>query len=269
MKIILNKEILNKILKNVNILGFVPTMGAIHEGHISLIRKSIKYNKKTIVSIFVNRPQFNKKNDFDSYPRILKKDFKILRKLKVDYVFVPTEKQIYPDGLNKKIRINSFKRRLCGKFRPGHFEAVVDVIDRFIKIIRPDKIYLGNKDMQQLILINDYVIKNKIKTKIIGCKTIRQKNGIACSSRNQLLNSYSQEISSKIYKLLRLKKRDLVTKKISINSIRSKILKLGVKKIEYIKILDINKIIKPFKKLKNRKIFISYYLDSVRLIDNI
>lgn len=269
MKIISNKNKLNKILKNVGNLGFVPTMGGLHKGHASLIKKSIKYNKNTIVSIYINKPQFNKIDDFNRYPRTLSKDLKTLKKLKVDYVFLPSQRQIYPNGVNMNIKINSFKKKLCGKFRHGHFEAILDVVDRFIKIIKPDKIYLGKKDMQQLILINDYVIRNKVKTKIISCKTIRQKNGVAYSSRNSLLNSESEKIASKIYKLLRSKKRDLVSKKITINLIKNKILRFGVRKIDYLEILDINKIIKPYKSFKNKKIFIAYYLNSVRLIDNI
>ena len=115
---------------------------------------------------------------------------------------MPSTKQIYPFGSNKKIKISPFSKKLCGKFRPGHFKAVLDVIDRFIRIIKPNKIFLGEKDMQQLKIIEEFINKNKIKTKVVACKTIREKNGIACSSRNFLLSPNEINIASKIYKLL-------------------------------------------------------------------
>ena len=179
MKIILNKNKLIRILKKEKDIGFVPTMGAIHKAHIYIIKKSVSLCNKTIVTIFVNKPQFNKITDYKKYPRNLKKDISILRKSKVDYLYLPSVKQVYTYASNKKIKISSFSKKLCGKFRPGHFEAVVNVIDRFIKIIKPNKIFLGEKDMQQLKIIEEFINKNQIKTRVIGCKTIREKNGIA------------------------------------------------------------------------------------------
>jgi len=269
MKIIRNKTKLLKVIKNVKNLGFVPTMGSLHKGHVSLIKKSISQCHKTIVSIFINKPQFNRKSDYIKYPKNLKKDIFILKSSKVDFLYLPTVNQIYPNGINKKINIHPFKKDLCGKFRPGHFEAVTDVIDRFIKIINPSKIFFGEKDMQQLKIIEDYLIKNKINTKVIGCKIIREKNGIAYSSRNLLLSLREKKIAAQIYMLLLKKKKKLINRKISFNSIKEKIHILGVKKIEYLKIININKIIRPYKKNIKNKIFISYYLGSTRLIDNI
>ena len=187
MKIFSHKKELEKLVHSEKNLGFVPTMGSFHKGHISLIKKSIHMCRKTLVSIFVNKPQFNNKSDFNKYPRNLKKDISLLKRNKVDFLYMPTHKEIYPKGPNKKIKISSFGKKLCGKHRPGHFEGVVDVIDRFLKIIKPNKIFLGNKDLQQLKIIEEFIIRKKIKTKVIGCKNIREKNGIACSSRNYLL----------------------------------------------------------------------------------
>ncbi len=161
MKIILSKKKLIQILKEEEDLGFVPTMGGIHKAHIYIIKKSISLCKKTIVTIFVNKPQFNETTDYKKYPRNIKKDISILRKSKVDYLYLPTTKQIYPSGPNRNIKISSFGKRLCGKSRPGHFKAVVDVINRFIKIINPNKIFLGEKDMQQLKIIEEFIKKNK------------------------------------------------------------------------------------------------------------
>ena len=189
MKTITSKKKLIKIINNEKSLGFVPTMGAIHKGHLSLIKASKKVCKRTIVSIFINKPQFNKKKDFQKYPRSIIKDTLILKKNKIDYLFVPKMKQMYPNGINKKIKIISFAKKLCGKFRPGHFEAIVDIVDRFIKIIKPEKIFLGEKDMQQLKILKSFVKDKYPKIEIIGCKTIREKNGIALSSRNSLLSN--------------------------------------------------------------------------------
>ncbi len=269
MKIFLNKKDLIKTIDNKNSLGFVPTMGAIHMGHLSLIKRSIAENNKTIVSIFINKPQFNENADFKKYPRILNKDISILKRTKIDYLYIPASKQIYPYGYKRKIKINSFAKKLCGKYRPGHFEAVVDVIERFIKIIKPRKIYLGEKDMQQLKIIENYINKKKIGTIVVGCRTIREKNGIALSSRNQLLTTKERKIASNIYKYLLNKKKELINKKKSILDIKKTITKFGVAKIDYIKILDVNRIIKPNKKKRRFKIFIAYFLGAVRLIDNI
>ena len=269
MKIILNKSKLVKFINSQKNLGFVPTMGALHKGHISLIKRSMTLCDKTVVSIYINKSQFNKKSDFINYPRNINKDIKLLQKLKVDFLYIPSNKQIYPSGINKNIKINSFSKKLCGEFRIGHFEAVVDVIDRFIKIIRPKKIFFGEKDMQQLKIVEDFIKKNHNYTKIVGCKTIREKNGIALSSRNFHLSVKEKNIASNVYKILFKNKNRLLEKKISLNNIKKIILEIGVSKIDYLKILNINKIIKPFKKKMKKKIFIAYYLRSTRLIDNI
>ena len=269
MKIITTKKQLKKFVLIQKNLGFVPTMGAIHVGHISLIKKSIMQSNKTIVTIFINKPQFNKKNDFLKYPRMLNKDISSLTKLKVDYLYLPSENQIYPDGPSNSIKISPFEKKLCGKYRPGHFKAVVDVIERFIKMIKPTKIYRGEKDMQQLKIIEHFVNKNYSNIKVVGCKTIREKNGIACSSRNFLLTLNEKKIASKIYKYIKNIKKKLIMKQINLVKIKKNFNRLGVKKIDYIQMLDINKIINRHKKSKKFKIFVAYYLGSTRLIDNI
>jgi len=269
MKIILSKRNLNKILSGQRNLGYVPTMGAIHNGHVSLIKKSLNSCEKTIVTIFVNKPQFNRKDDYMKYPRNLSKDISILKKNKVNYLFLPKLKQIYPNGPNRKIKIIPFGKDLCGKFRPGHFEAVVDVIERFIEIIKPKKIFFGKKDLQQLIIVKEFIKKKGIKTKVIGCKIIREKKGIPLSSRNLLLSKNEKTIASNIYKLLVKEKNNLINKKTSLKKIKRDIFILGANKIDYIKIININELIIPTKRNKKQKIFIAYYLGSTRLIDNI
>ena len=163
MKIFLNKKKLINFIKKEKNLGFVPTMGSIHVGHISLVKKSISQCNKTIVSIFVNKQQFNRRLDYQKYPRTLKKDILMLKKLRVDFLYIPSNNEIYLKGPNKKIKISSFEKKLCGKFRPGHFKSIVDVIERFINIIIPRKIYLGEKDMQQVMIIEDFIKKRNIE----------------------------------------------------------------------------------------------------------
>jgi len=269
MKIIRSKIKLKKLIKNEKNLGFVPTMGAFHPGHLSLIKKSIIQCNKTLVSIYINKPQFNKKNDYFRYPRNLKKDILKIKNLKVDYLFLPTDREIYPDGENKKIHINKFKNQLCGKSRPGHFEAVVDVVERFLNISKPKRIYLGEKDMQQFKILEDYIRKKFKKTEIVCCKTIRENNGLACSSRNILLSQNQKNVGSRVYKFIKENKKKILKKIIPIPSLKKIFFSFGVNKIDYIKVVNINKILEHNKREKKYKIFIAYYLKSVRLIDNI
>ena len=182
---------------------------------------------------------------------------------------MPQIKEIYPKGPNKKIKISSFEKKLCGKYRPGHFRAVVDVIERFINIINPKKIYLGEKDMQQLKIIENFISKKYPLINVIPCKTIREKNGIAYSSRNLNLSKKEKIIASSVYKAIRKEKLNLIEKKISTNLMRKKIIDMGVSKIDYLEVLDVNKLVKPFKKKTLYKVFVAYYLNLTRLIDNI
>ncbi|MBA1338374.1 MAG: pantoate--beta-alanine ligase [Pelagibacterales bacterium] len=269
MKILLSKYKLTRLIKNEKKLGFVPTMGSIHDGHISLIKKSIKMCDKTIVSIYINKPQFNNKDDFLRYPKNFKNDINIIKKLKIDYLFIPNTKQIYPSGYNKKIKINNFSKELCGRFRAGHFNAVVDVIDRMVKIIMPHRIFLGEKDFQQLKLIEDFLLKKYKKNMVVLCKTVREKNGIAYSSRNVLLTKKEKDIASGVYKFIKKNKKKILNKRINTKNIKNKINNLGVKKIEYLKAIDINNIFKQNNMKKKYKIFFAYYLRNIRLIDNI
>jgi pantoate--beta-alanine ligase len=244
-------------------------MGSLHKGHVSLIKKSNSQCKKTIVSIFINKPQFNKITDFKKYPRTLSKDIEILKKLKIDFLYLPSPKQIYPNGVNLKIKLHQFSKVLCGKSRPGHFKAVVDVIDRFVKIINPTKIFLGEKDFQQLKLIEHFLTKNKSKTSVVLCKTIRESSGLAYSSRNVLLSINEKKIASKIYNFLLKEKRNLIKNKTTISDVKNILFKIGLTNIDYLSVMNVNKIIRPHKKKKKFKIFIAYYLRKTRLIDNI
>ena len=157
MKIILNSAELKKELRNNHNLGFVPTMGAIHKGHEYLISRSKKECKKTLISIFVNPTQFNNKKDLKNYPKNINKDLSILKRLKVDYVFLPKVKDVYNFKKKKEIKINKTDLVLCAKFRKGHFKGVLDVMDRLTKLISPNKIFMGEKDYQQYYLVKKFL----------------------------------------------------------------------------------------------------------------
>jgi len=269
MKILLDNIDLNEALLDYANIGFVPTMGSLHDGHISLIKKSLKLSNKTIVSIFINPKQFNKKEDYKKYPRNIKRDLKILKKLKVDFVYLPKSKSIYKFKNKIKIKINKKDKILCAKYRKGHFEGVIDVMTRLTKIINPSKIFMGEKDFQQLLLVKRYIEKN-FKSKIISCKTIRSKNNLALSSRNHLLNKDNLIKGGRIAKdLITLKKKLLKEKNLK-NLIFTKKNQLKKKydiKIDYLELRN-TKSLRLTNKIKNARIFIAYYINKVRLIDN-
>ena len=260
---------INKLNKEVNFkadIGFVPTMGALHEGHVSLIKKSQKKCKKTLVSIFINPAQFNNKKDYKKYPKNIQNDLKLLNSLKVDYVLIPSIKDVYGNKKIKKFKISKSNKILCARYRPGHFEGVISVINQFIKKLKINKIFLGEKDYQQYILIREFLKKNS-NVKTILCKTIRMKNGLAYSSRNGLLNQKSIKASallvSNVKKLFNLLRKNL-SNKILINNFinRNKVFN-----IEYLELRNKNNLSKKINK-KNVKIFIAFYIQGVRLIDN-
>jgi len=270
MKLIKEITDLNKAINEEKRLGFVPTMGCIHKGHIHLINESKKKCEKTLVSIFVNPTQFNNKKDYKNYPRNLNKDLKILRKLKVDFVYLPNVGQIYKEKKLPKISLKKSQKILCAKFRDGHFEGVLDVLNRFVKLISPKIIFMGEKDHQQFFLVKKFIEK-KYSTHVYSCKTIRNSNKVALSSRNSLLNKNdirtSGLIANKLFNLKKIIKKDRKNSKIQIQKLKENLIKKLNIKIEYLECRNLNNLStnihnKPF------KLFVAYYLDNVRIIDN-
>ncbi len=262
---------INKLNKKVNFkanVGFVPTMGALHKGHISLINESKKKCYKTLVSIFINPSQFNNKKDLRKYPKNLYKDINVLKKLKVDYLLIPKISEIYKNKSNMKIKLNKKDKVLCAKYRPGHFEGVLAVINQFLLKIKPKFMFLGEKDYQQFFLIKKF-IKNRFKTKIKECKTVRLNNLVPYSSRNFLLSrndiNKASLVSKSIYKFYSSIKKDF-NNKLNINKIKTNINSKKIK-IDYLEIRNKINLSKNYNR-KNFKIFIAYYLKDIRLIDN-
>ncbi len=269
MKILRTKHDLKVAISKIKKLGFVPTMGSFHNGHISLIKKSKNKCYKTLVSIFINPKQFNRKKDFISYPRNLAKDLKILKKLKVNFVFIPSAKEIFKDKRTKKIVLPKNQKILCAKFRKGHFEGVLDIMDRLIKLINPKYTFMGEKDFQQLFLVNKFISK-KYKNYIVPCKTVRNKNLLALSSRNFLLSKKqikkAEQISKYLFQLkISLKKYNKIHNYLLIK--KKELEKKFNIKIDYLEIRNEKKLT-TWKKNEKNRLFVAYYINKVRLIDN-
>ncbi len=270
MKLIKQITDLNKAIYSEKELGFVPTMGCLHKGHESLIKESKKRCKKTLVSIFVNPAQFSNKEEYKAYPQNVNGDLKALRRLRVDYVYLPTVTQINKTKKKSKILLNKSKKILCAKYRKGHFEGVLNILNYFVKLISPKIIFMGEKDYQQLHLVKNFIEKN-YKSKIYSCKTIRNSSKVALSSRNSLLSKTNLKvaglISNKLFNLKKIINKNRNKSKNLIKTLKKELIEKFDIKIEYLECRNLitlsdNLYNKPF------KLFVAYYLDGVRLIDN-
>jgi pantoate--beta-alanine ligase len=192
---------------NTNILkgrkiGFVPTMGALHEGHLSLVRRSKQENDITVVSIFVNPIQFGPNEDFNRYPRDFDGDFNKLQSEGVDILFYPDIASIYPEGYSTYVEVKGLSDKLCGAFRPGHFKGVATIVTKLFNIVKPKRAYFGQKDYQQSVIIRRMVKDLNLDVEIIVCPTVREEDGLAMSSRNSYLSGKEREAATIIYKTL-------------------------------------------------------------------
>jgi pantoate--beta-alanine ligase len=185
-------------------IGFVPTMGALHEGHLSLVKRAKSENDIVVVSIFVNPMQFGPGEDFDRYPRDMEKDMEKLRSSDVDILFVPEDKNLYPEGFAIHIIIEGLTERLCGAFRPGHFTGVVTVVCKLFNIIKPTRAYFGQKDYQQTVVVNKLVEYLNMDIEVVTCPTVRESDGLAMSSRNAFLSADERAAATVLYKALSL-----------------------------------------------------------------
>ena len=206
MKIIDTKsEIENQLQgyrKKGETIGLVPTMGALHEGHASLVKKCAAENDISIVSLFVNPTQFNNKEDLRLYPRTPEKDYELLEKLGVDYVFSPSVDEMYPEEDNRVFDFGQLDKVMEGEFRPGHFNGVAQIVSKLFTIIKPDNAYFGEKDFQQLAIVRDMVRQLLMPVNVVGMPIIRERNGLAMSSRNQRLSAEQRKNASEIFKVL-------------------------------------------------------------------
>jgi pantoate--beta-alanine ligase len=257
-------------------IGFVPTMGSLHQGHLSLVSHSKNVCKKTIVSIFVNELQFSPDEDFDQYPRSLDEDIKFLNQLKVDVVFLPTAEEIYSNKFSVVVNELNLSQKLEGNSRPGFFLGVTTIVSKLFNMVRPSHAFFGEKDIQQLIIIKKLVQDLNYNIKVIGCKTIREKSGLAMSSRNQYLSNTEKEEAAILYQTLQLG-LSLLNKNqgyLSIQkSMKDNIVSNPKIKFDYFSIAALNTLNELKTNIKDHKAGIvisgAIFLNHIRLIDNI
>ncbi len=272
-----NSEELTAFLKNQcskgKTIGFVPTMGALHIGHISLVERSKKENDITVCSIFVNPTQFNNPNDFIKYPVTIENDIDMLEKQACDILFLPDKEEIYPPGYTKSdYELGYLETVLEGKYRPGHFQGVCQVIDRFLEIVNPVKLYLGQKDFQQCMVIDTLLKLKNYSIELIICPTLREKDGLAMSSRNKRLNESERILAGKIYEALSLVKNEI--KKGSLNDLKLKAIQYLASvgfKTDYVEIADSSNLalLENWDGQKKLVALVATNLNDVRLIDNL
>ncbi len=256
-------------------IGYVPTMGALHKGHASLIQQSVSENNITFVSVFVNPTQFDNTSDLDKYPRTLEGDIELIKEIDSNIiVFAPTAKELYNGNItSKKYSFDGLEHEMEGKHRDGHFDGVGTVLDLFFTLIKPTNAYFGEKDFQQLQIVKKLVSKHKLDMNIIGCKIFREASGLAMSSRNERLSINARKEAAFINKTLLTAKKQFGTK--SAIKVEEWVTKQFAKnkqfELEYVSIANI-KTLKPVKRKSKKqqyRIFIAAFIDNIRLIDNI
>ncbi len=266
---------LNSIQSLHSTIGFVPTMGALHEGHLALVGRSLNENTSTVVSIFVNPTQFNNSEDLAKYPRTLEEDVRKLADLNSDIiVFAPSVEDIY-DGnpVSQSFDFDGLENQMEGKFRPGHFDGVGTIVKRLFEIVTPTKAYFGEKDFQQLQIVKKLVAKNELPVTVIGCPIYREANQLAMSSRNERLSSEERNQASIIYQTLALAKHTFQNENLeNANTLVEKAFeKHPLFNLEYFVIADEETLLPCEKKEsnKNYRAFIAVFVNNIRLIDTI
>jgi pantoate--beta-alanine ligase len=253
-------------------LGFVPTMGALHAGHASLIYRAKKENDKVVVSIFVNPAQFGPHEDFSRYPRPFEEDRKLCASLGVDALYHPSSEDIYPQGYRTYVNVEGLSDLWCGRFRPGHFRGVATVVLKLLQTTFADRAYLGEKDYQQLMIIRRMARDLNLPQRIIGCPTLREKDGLALSSRNQYLSPIERAQAAILYRSLntaakKIKSGETVSRALS--SARRNILSVPQSKIDYIALVDGESLEELKTPRPGARIISAVWIGKTRLIDNI
>lgn len=253
-------------------VGFVPTMGFLHEGHGSLIKKAVEENDRVVVSIFVNPIQFGPKEDLESYPRDLEKDTELCLNVGADLIFNPEKEEMYFEDFCTTVDMNGLTEKLCGKSRPSHFSGVCTVVSKLFNIVTPDKAYFGQKDAQQLAVIRRMVRDLSIDVEIVGCPIIREEDGLAKSSRNTYLNKEERIAAIVLNKSLKLAKEALEKGERNsnnvINLIKSTIDSEKLAKINYIQVVDALSMEDAQEINSDILVAIAIYIGKTRLIDN-
>ena len=273
MEILENKKKLDVFLSNIreksHKIGLIPTMGSIHKGHLSLVEKSKNTNCFSLATIFINPTQFNDQEDFRQYPQNRNLDIARLEQIQCDALYFPQTEELYPNGIISQKTIFDYRDILCDKFRPGHFDGVTTVVKLLFDIIKPNHAFFGEKDFQQLKLIQKIVENNKSPILIHPCDSVRMLNGISFSSRyKNFLSSQEKDFDKAANKIinsvLELKKK--IDVKI-LENLKEELIKINIKKIDYLEIRDEINLLPTVENQKAR-LFVAFYIDDIRIIDN-
>lgn len=254
-------------------IGLVPTMGALHRGHLSLMNQSLEDNDITVVSVFVNPTQFNDKNDLEKYPRTLDKDTQLVNSLGVDYVFAPTVEEMYPEPDTRVFNYSPQDEVMEGTYRPGHFNGMCQIVSKLFSIVQPTRAYFGEKDYQQLVIVKRMVEDLKLDIEVVGCPIVREKDGLALSSRNALLSKEEREnallISKTLFESLKLAAN--YSLKETLSFVKNTIQQNDNLELQYFEIVDANTLL-PLEEWEDSSSIIgciTVFCGAVRLIDNI
>ena len=273
MKIIKNiseiTQIVSDLHKNKKQINLIPTMGNIHEGHLSLITEANKFEGTNIVSVFINPAQFNDEDDFKNYPKTFEKDLKILSNTSCKIIFAPDKEAIYPKGVNSDKTIFKYRNILCDLFRLGHFDGVTTIVEILFDLIKPSKVFFGEKDFQQLKIIEQLIIQNELKIDLIKCPSIRDLSGMSLSSR---YSSFTQDQKIKFAQCASIIKSHLINLKKNFNqtildNLQDELKGIGISKIDYCEVRDEDDL--NLSKIKQRsRLFLAFYINKIRVIDN-
>ena len=254
-------------------VGFVPTMGYLHEGHLSLVRRAKRENQVVVVSVFVNPTQFGPNEDLDRYPRDLERDARLLEAEGVDYLFTPTAEEMYPEGYSTWVEVENLTEGLCGAKRPGHFRGVATVVTKLFNLVKPTRAYFGEKDFQQLQVIKRLVSDLNLDVEVVGCPIVREPDGLAMSSRNAYLSPEERESAVALYRALQLAKRLFEGGERDAETVKRKVREFLesyplVKGVDYVEVVSADTL-KPVKTIKEGDLIaLAVFVGNARLIDN-
>lgn len=254
-------------------VGFVPTMGYLHEGHLSLVRECRKRSDVTVVSIFVNPLQFGPREDFRSYPRDPERDAALLDKEGADILFLPETEEMYPRGFRTSVEVGGLQDKLCGRSRPGHFRGVATVVLKLFNIVRPDWAFLGQKDAQQLVILRRMAVNLNLDVEIIGLPIVREPDGLAMSSRNVCLSSEERRAAAVLFRSLEEARRIFESGERAASRLRERLLKVlasePLARLDYVEIVDPGSL-EPVDRVEGETLIaLAVYFGRTRLIDNI
>jgi len=267
------RKALETVRRQGKTIGFVPTMGYLHEGHLSLVRESLRKTDYTVVSIFVNPTQFGPAEDFNRYPRDLSRDAQVLKKEGVDILFIPDTQEMYPEGYKTFVEVKDLQNLLCGKSRPGHFRGVCTVVLKLFNIIQPNVAFFGQKDAQQAVIIKKMIRDLNLDISIEVLPIIREHDGLALSSRNSYLSPEQRKAALVLYKSLKEAEKMIAEGERSAGNIIERMCKIINSEpranIDYVEIVDLENL-NPVVEIENEALIaLAVFIGNVRLIDNI